>query len=231
MNVRGGHPAPDLTGSLPMQFRQNAAVHTLTGQTLGRLARVVLDPDTNAVTHIVVRPGRLFAEARMVPVDQIGAATEKGILLMEEASELEAFPRFEETQYARAASPPERAFHETGQAQPLFWYPAPGEFPPVAVVPPTAAAYAPQAELNVPAGNVALKEGAPVIAADGVRVGTVERVLTDPGREEVTELMIAEGLLVKERRRVPMRWVREVREHEVRLSVGSHIVEELGFEP
>jgi hypothetical protein len=43
--------------------------------------------------------------------------------------------------------------------------------------------------------------------------------------------VIAQGLLVKERRRIPINWVSEVKEDEIHLTVGSHDVDELGFIP
>jgi sporulation protein YlmC with PRC-barrel domain len=215
-----------------MQFRQNASVYTVDGKKVGRIDRVVLDPQTKEVTHLVVRKGLLLTEDKVVPVDLIGAATDKGVTLREDVSNLEALPVFEETHYIQATeAPPSTA---PGDALPLYWDPRFGDVPPIAAADPSTPHVIhviEETEQNIPEGTVALKEGAKVIAADGKQVGTVEQVLTDPRLDRATTLVIAQGLLVKERRRVPINWVSEVKEDEIHLAVGSHTIDELGFIP
>jgi uncharacterized protein YrrD len=72
-----------------------------------------------------------------------------------------------------------------------------------------------------------MKEGAKVIAADGEPVGKVEQILTDPQADRVTDVVVTNGLLSKERKRVPISWISQVREDEVRLAVGSHLLDKL----
>jgi sporulation protein YlmC with PRC-barrel domain len=219
---------------LKVQFRQNASIYTLDGKNVGRIDRIVLDPQTKDVTHLVVRTGFLLSEARVVPVDQVVAATDRGVTLWGDVSDLKALPLFEEAHDIRATGDlPSGAL---GGAPPLDGYPLFGNVPLFGQAPPRAAADPSRLptieyEQNIPDGTVALKEGANVIAADGKQVGTVEQVLIDPHRDRATSLVIAQGLLVKERRRVPINWVSEVKEDEIHLAVGSPIIDELGFVP
>ena len=217
-----------------MQFRQHALVYTFDGKNVGRIDRIVLDPQTKDVTHLVVRKGFLLTEDKVVPVDLIGAATEKGVTLRAEVSDLEALPLFEETHYVWATgNPSSKPPGDTGGNvdHPLYQYPALDGVPRIVMLDPPPPPYVAETEQNIPAGTVALKEGAEVITADGKHVGTLEQVLTDPELDQATDLVIAQGLLVKERRRVPVKWVSEVKEDEIHLSVGSRTVDELGFIP
>jgi sporulation protein YlmC with PRC-barrel domain len=217
-----------------MQFRQNAGVHTADGKVAGRIDRVVLDPKTKEVTHIVVRKGFLFTDDKVIPMDLIDAASEAGVMLRENAGDLQALPLFEETHHVRAAeSPPTQAGGDirVNDTPSFYWYPLMGGVPPIAVADPLTPGYVAETEQNIPEGTVALKEGAKVIAADGQHVGNVEQVITDPRVGRIMNLVISQGILVKERRQVPFTWVSTVREHEVHLTVASQIIDELGFMP
>ncbi len=192
----------------------------------------MLDPETKEVTHIVVRKGFLFTEDKVIPIDLIGAATEEGVTLRENVGDLQTLPLFEETHYVRVIDgSPTKASDGAGAsyAPPLYWYPDLGSIPLKTVDDPPTPRYVAETEQNIPEGTVALKEGAKVITADGKHVGNVEQVLTDPQADRATNLISIQGLLWKERRRVPITWVSEVREDEVHLAVGSRTLDELGF--
>ena len=47
-------------GTFIMQFKENARVITAGGQKVGRIDRVVLDPKSKELTHLVVKKGFLF---------------------------------------------------------------------------------------------------------------------------------------------------------------------------
>lgn len=51
-----------------MQFKQGTHVYTIDGKDVGAIDRVVLDPKTDEVTHVVVRRGWLFSEDKVVPI-------------------------------------------------------------------------------------------------------------------------------------------------------------------
>jgi uncharacterized protein YrrD len=84
-----------------------------------------------------------------------------------------------------------------------------------------------ETDQNIPDDTVALKEGARVISDDDETVGSVERLLTDPRSNRVTHFVISQGLLMKERKMVPVDWVRLMEEDKVHLAVGKGVVDRL----
>lgn len=210
-----------------MEFRQDASVFTANDEHVGHVDRVVLDPRTKDVTHIVVRKGLLFTEDKVVPIELIASATGDRVVLREDAEDLGVLPDFEETHYTMLDEEEStRAKAPAGSPPPLYWYPRPGapRGYPARFRRPYAAA---TTERNIPEGAVPLKQGARVISADGEHVGDIERVLTDPELDRATHFVISQGLLRKERKLIPPTWVIRVGEEEVHLAVGSHLLDEL----
>jgi uncharacterized protein YrrD len=223
-----------------MQFKRGAKVFTSDGEQVGEIDRVVIDPKTDEVTHVVVEKGFLLTVDKVVPISLIGPATEDRVTLRENAGDLEALPDFEERHYVLSDEEKLREASSLGRARPLHWY------PPINMtwwqgggylgytgffgypVPP----YVVETERNIPEGTVALKEGAKVISSDDEHVGDVETVLTDPEENRATHLVISQGLLFKERKLVPTSWVSMVMSDEVHLAVGSRLLERLKeYEP
>lgn len=206
-----------------MQFKQGSPVYTADGQDVGRVDRVVLNPKTKEVTHIVVRKGFLFLEDKIVPLSLIASSTEEGVSLRPNAGNLDALPPFEETHYVSADEAEAReAGYAADMAAPLYWYPPMGGwlgyseysygYPPP---------YPTEAQQNIPPDTVALREGALVITADGQQVGTVERVFTDSQTDRATYFLMSQGLFFKERKLIPVTWIRTINENEIHLSVGA----------
>jgi uncharacterized protein YrrD len=211
-----------------MQFKEGASVFTWDGEKVGSIDRVVLDPKTKEVTHVVVQKGFLFTTDKVVPVSLIGAATEDRVTLREDAGDLEALPDFEEKHYVPITEAERRKVSPAGYIPPLYWYPPAGltwwgvpgygyPIPPCVV----------RTERHIPEGTVALEEGAKVLSSDGEHVGDVEAVLTDPEQDRATHLLISQGLLLKEEKLVPTTWVSMVLEDEVHLVVGSRALDQL----
>jgi len=223
-----------------MKFKQGANVFTSDDQKVGEIDRVVIDPKTDEVTHVVVEKGFLLPIDKVVPISLIGPATEDRVTLRENAGDLEALPDFQEKHYVLLDEKELKEASSQGYARPLHWYPPVGTTwwhtggylgyvgffgypgPPYVV----------ETERNIPEGTVALKEGAKVISKDGEHVGDVEAVLTDPEEDRATHLVISQGLLLKERKLVPTSWASTVTPDEVHLTVGSRLIEELRkYEP
>jgi uncharacterized protein YrrD len=229
-----------------MEFRAGANVVTSDGSKVGVLDRVVIDPKDRRVTHLIVQKGALFTTDRVVPVEMVSYAGENRVHLRHDAGDLEQLPEFEEVQYVPAD---EREWIREGDAggrtapdipvavQPtptLYWYPPTGvgypNYGAGAALPfrgQPGPAYAAETERNIPDETVPLKEGAKVTSADGEHVGDVERVLTDSASQTATHLVISQGVLFKHRKVVPMAWVLDVSEDNVRLAVGSELLQSL----
>lgn len=82
-----------------MQFKKNAPVYTADDQQVGAIDRVVLDPQTNEVGHIVIRQGWLFTEDKVAPIELVETATEERVQLRSDVKNLDALPQFEEFSY------------------------------------------------------------------------------------------------------------------------------------
>jgi uncharacterized protein YrrD len=77
-----------------MNIRKNADVITSRGRKIGRVGRVVLDPQTREVTHIVVKKGQLLTRDKFISIDQIDSATKDHILLRKSTVNPDEFPDF-----------------------------------------------------------------------------------------------------------------------------------------
>jgi sporulation protein YlmC with PRC-barrel domain len=209
-----------------MELKQNASVLTADAREVGHLGRVVVNPQTKEITHLVVRKGLLFTEDHVVPIDYVDWATEDQITLRHAAGDLRTLPPFEE-QHGTLV--------DEGLARPNMIPPA-DQAPVLAGMsegyrPPPGQRLMAHIEQNIPDGTVALKEGAKVITADGKHAGTVEYIATGPDTLQITHLQITKGLLTKEKRPIPIAWVSLLGEDEVHLSVDQKTLEAVSPHP
>ncbi len=215
-----------------MRFVQDANVFNAEGEQVGSVDRVVLDPQTKEVSHIVVRKGLIFTEDKVIPISLVASATEERVTLREDAGDLDKLPQFQEAHYVEAdEAEVEKTYPPMGgRLPPLYWYPPAHGTPytaPMAYPDTPIPNYVVETTENIPEGTVALKEGAEVISGDGEHVGDVEQVLTDPEADRATHLVISEGLLLKERKLVPTTWISQVEENQVHLAVESSFLDGL----
>jgi len=202
-----------------MELKQNARVITASGENVGHVDRVVLDPQTKEVTHVVVHKGLLFTEDKVVPVGLIASATEEMVVLREDAGDLHSLPKYAEKYYLPA--------EEYGNQ-----HTTPASFTPYGggsgiVYGPAEPKLITKTRINIPEAEVALKEGARVVSSDDKAMGHVEEVLTYAQSNRTSHLIVAHGLLSKSRKLIPATWIADVSEDEVRLNVGSDAVEGL----
>lgn len=209
-----------------MDYREDAEVITADGRKVGHIDRVVIDPRTKEVTHLVVRKGFIFKRDKVVPVDLVETTAGERVKLKKEAGEGEDFPDFEETHYVQVDQGGKGP--DIPGARPIMWY-----FPYAGIAwwgglrgfP--APLYYDKTERNIPKDAVALEEGAKVISSDGEDLGTVETIYTEPEGRRATHLLISHGLIVKEKKLIPVTWIDKVSEGEVRLGVESKVITRL----
>jgi len=141
----------------------------------GKVTRVIIDPATETVTHLVIEPKTwLEAAGRLVPLDLVDA-TADGIRLrctVEEFGRLEAA---EETEVL------------DGVAGGLGLG---GLYAPMGLPSPVQAIV----QDVVPLGEADISRGEPVHALDGA-IGRVEGLRVDPGDHRVTHVLLQEGHL------------------------------------
>lgn len=218
-----------------MQFKKGAVVSTARGEHAGDIDRVVMDPRTKEVTHLVVSKGFLFSEDRVIPIQAIASSDEDKVILRADVEQMDDFPPFEEQEFVLVD---EREFSRdrpdmTAEVPYLYWYPGasaaplygPGYF---GIHPATGGdAYETHTERNIPDTSVALNQGAKVVSSKDENLGSLEQVLTNPETDRVTHFVISQGLLFANRKLIPVDWIDKVEEDEVRLGVSSRQVERL----
>jgi uncharacterized protein YrrD len=202
-----------------MEFQKNVAVQAANGQTVGHLDRVVVDAESKAVTHIVVHKGTLGKEAKVVPISAVAEALADHVKLTAEAGDLHAFQDFEEQQYVMSGDPT--------ATEPAVVVGQPISGIPSTIITEPAPRYIKEMEQHIPRGTVALKEGAKVKSTEGKEIGHVEKVMVDAQTNHATNLVIVKGLLSKERKLVPMSWVKIISDNEVMLTVEPKQVDAL----
>jgi len=216
-----------------MEFKEGADVFTADGEKVGEIDRVVIDPRTNTVSHVIVEKGFLLPTDRVVHVSLIRKAVEDRVELRDVIDDLEVLPEFQEFEYVPAdeadlEEPP-------AGAVPLYWYPAAGTawwdytgrvtYPGYwgYARPPFVA----EMDRNIPEGAVALREGARVISRDGEHVGDIEAIFSEAEGNRVTHLLLSRGFFLSEEKLIPTTWVALVMEDEVHLTVNADFIEGL----
>jgi sporulation protein YlmC with PRC-barrel domain len=149
----------------------------------GEVDRIIVDPDTKAVTHIVVEPKNGRVVGRLVPINLI-EATAGDIRLRCSAAELEDLAIADEE---HPQAPPESQPWEqqmiTGVPDPQ--YEGLHEF--AVPKPPAPIAY----DL-VPLGAIEVRRNSQVVAEDG-DVGQLEALVVEPDSNKVTHLLLQKG--------------------------------------
>ena len=82
-----------------MQFNQGASVLTLDGKEAGHVDRVVIDPKSKEITHLVVRRGLLQRQDKVVPVTAVTTGRDGQLSVHVRSDDLELLPDYEEEQY------------------------------------------------------------------------------------------------------------------------------------
>jgi uncharacterized protein YrrD len=211
-----------------MQLKQGAEVYTADGEKVGSVDRIVIEPDTKEVTHLVVEKGFLFREDKVLPMSLVGPATKDRVTLREDADDLDRLPDFQAAHYVRADRDTQLTSVSEHQAPPVYWYPPLGFWNEAGgYLGYSGPNYVLKTEQNTPEDTVALEKGARVIANDGQHIGDIERIFTEPDTDRATHLLISEGLLLKKKTLVPTKWISIIMKDTVHLSVDSDLVESL----
>jgi len=189
-------------------------------QVVGKVNRFVLDPVTHEVTHVVIEKGGLFSEDKVLPFEMVSSDSDGRIALKENTGNLDKLPAFRERQFVRTSDDVGALAHPILQSDSTYyWYPTfEQETPPEETV---------LRQFNIPEHKVLLKEGARVMSSDQKHVGDVERLLVDSNTNKATHFLITQGLLFKDRKLVPVHWVKSFEEDKVTLAVSSQLLEDL----
>src|SRR5215212_8787456 len=161
-----------------MRLTKGADVYSSTGEKLGAVDRVIIDPNTKEVTHLVISKGFLFTTNKIIGIDMVNPGDDERISLLSSGDDLDKFQDFADSHYVIL----DQTDNPTQDIPAATWYPpteyawwrsAPGmAYPPMPL-------FVRKMEQNIPEGTVALEEGAKVTSKDGQHVGNVAEVYVD----------------------------------------------------
>ncbi len=210
-----------------MKLTKGAEVFNAQGDKLGALQRVIIDPRTKAVTHIIVEKGWLFTTNKVVSINELDPNREDRLAVRNPEAEEDDFPAFEESHFVNL----DENDHPQSEVDGAYWYPPAnlawwraggvytGYYPPIPM-------YVMRTTQNIPEGTIALEEGAKVISRDDKQIGNIEQVIVEPQDNRATHFVVQGGLF-SERRLIPVLWISSIDEDQVHLVVGSHLVDRL----
>jgi uncharacterized protein YrrD len=221
-----------------MQFRTGTQVITHDRTPVGQVDRIVIDPVTQEVTHIVVRKGTFFTTDKVLALAAIAEADEEQVVLRSDIENLEGEPDFEERHYIPLDDPGGATVDPVGlgagSVGRSVYYPPLGSMG----VTPSAQAqlgaatiptpYVVETERNIPERSIALEPGADVLDPDGNDIGDVEQVISEPGTSRVTHMVVVRGgLLNRDRKVVPVNWISRIQEEHIHLAVDNAFLDRL----
>lgn len=207
-----------------MEITQDARVYTAHDEYLGKTDRIVVDPVTRKLSHIVIHKGVFFPEDKVIPVTDIATATAERINLATGIYPAD-YPPFEERHYlllsgVREVTRPSQPAPSASVVPSFAWYGQHGVLPP-----PYESYMSTVAAHNIPENAVTIEPGSLVIAHDEV-IGEVAEVLaTDDGT--ATHIVLKDGGLSSIDRAIPITFVDRINEGSVRLAVDGTVVASL----
>ncbi len=149
----------------------NAAIRAVDGE-CGQAVCVVVDPIKEKVTHLVVEETDPPRALRLVPIELVHGARDKEIEIKCGIDQLKKMESFVETEFLRPD--PQTAWSR-------LW----------PFVEPETPFIAPEHQ-KIPAGEVTVRRGTPVLASDGL-IGKVDELMIDRKDGGITHLVLREG--------------------------------------
>jgi hypothetical protein len=211
-----------------MHVRVGAAVECTDGKA-GNIDRIVMDPATRQITHLVVRLGWFAPRDVVVPVGLATLSNDDSVTLSISKSQIEHMPDLHEERFVSASdlNPPTNY-----PAHTVLWLTMPTEADfNVSETNPYAGDYHPlliEERENVPEGSTILRAGMKVRSGDQ-ELGEVGEVLTDEATGKAGSIVVrssGHGDKI-----VPLDRVREIDEDSIDLSISPEAFDQLPDHP
>lgn len=168
-----------------MDIALGAAVHFADGGTgeanvIGQVTRVVVNPITEEMTHLVVKAKGAFEVEYLVPVNTIADSTPKDVTLTISLNDFKLLDTYETIHYLSKSAPPD----DSSDPSAIFWpFMPPGDEGPMV-----------EMEVQVPPEDLVVRRGAQVNATDG-KIGVVDGFMVNPENSHITHLVLEKGHL------------------------------------
>ncbi len=205
--------------SAPHKLDVGKHVKSSDGKDVGRVDKLVMNPDTLMLHSFVIKGGHLFGHDVIAPLFTVDSVEEDGLVHLnidaESARQLQPFVR--EQYYV---TPPED-FHVVGgggfmvkEGNPYMLGPPEGGDRPVPAAVPNHLIH----NSSISADMVMLTAGTDVYGSGGDKIGTVDEIIyTDDGH--ATAFIVKAGHLFHHDVRIPIAWVRLLTSREIHLRV------------
>jgi sporulation protein YlmC with PRC-barrel domain len=211
-----------------MTFRIGADASCTDG-TCGQVSRIIVNPVTREVTHLVVDPKHRHGPGRLVPVDLVDATTGQ-IRLRCPLAEFQTLRPAEETESVPDLDPTEHAHarvHKQHGVGGIVWSvrdPHAPQAPQEVTVDSV-----PEGEIvdSVPEGEIEVHRELTVCATDG-DIGQVQGLVVEPGGQQVTHVLLQQGhMRGRKEVAIPIGAVTKIGTLLIHLSLTTHQVKDL----
>lgn len=204
-----------------MDFKIGSAVECTDGPG-GHIERIVMEPESERITHLVVRLGWFAPRDVVVPIASVTRVDDQAVFLSVSKAELERLPGFLEKHFvspARNWNPPPNYPRQT-----VLWLTTPVDFEgdEYNLFGAGLAEYQPlfvEETQNVPAGSTVIRKGMPVEAVDGL-VGEITEVVTRPDSVSAESLVIRSELGIHDNKQIATNQIEKVEEDRVFLRIS-----------
>lgn len=211
-----------------MDIKLDAPVVSRDGADLGKIDKVIFDPQSGDTKEIVVRKGAILPRDVAVPLAHIRVAAPTRVELDLQREEVDRLPEFVEADYAW---PPSQwvapyGWPSGGVMWPAAYMGGTTDYPypnPVVEVPEEVL----EAQRQRDEENAVVGHGAEVTALGGEKVGKVHNVVVDPDTHRATRVVVRRGVLFTEDVELPGDWVESYDDEHVMLNVDKVTVEQL----
>lgn len=173
----------------------------------GQTQAVIINPVTDAVTHVVIKESKTPNAERLVPISMIDESRSDKVYLHCDETTLNDMPPFQEVEYVRAVVP------IYGQTYDAF-YMEPNVLPERGL-------FKEKLE-RIPKNELAVKRGTPVYSSDGENIGKVDEFLVDEDEGHITHLILRKGHLWGQKEvTIPVTAIDKIKESKVRLKLTT----------
>ena len=195
-----------------MHLQEGMTVKTVDGSKVGTVDRIVVDPVTYKITHIIVKKGFVFLEDRVIPLTAIKNMNDEVVELDWSIKRLETAPIFSE--YDFIVPHYQEQIYKDWSMQPFIYYPS---------IKSTPSSNVNKGDLQDQDIDIVIHEGTQVISCDNDYAGHVIKVFAD-AQGKLTHILISRGMLFKTERLVPISWVSQLNAEAIKLHVYSEVV-------
>lgn len=220
-----------------LDIRLGMPVRTMDGAHIGKVDRLVLDPDTRELLEIIIHQGHILTRDRIVERAYIDNTDEDGTVYLRiasfDADELPVFTAHEQiiVASADAGSMPMPGGGGTSMDMPILWRAGSGGHGTRHVsTRHYTAAVADSAGIEVrsslPENGVAVGRGTVVIDVQEKKIGTVVELFSDKDGG-IIELVVQSGFMLHHDLSVPAVWIDVITHRYIKLNVTAEQVVEM----